>query len=119
MRKNIDSNIKIIRSLSNVQIVNKNDYTDLYNNFKANLYILSENYGELLLEKFILFYNICHDESIIKKSIITLNKKPSQWNKTESEVNKKVLNIKFKNLSNTTDLKQWGELNILFVNDYI
>jgi hypothetical protein len=70
---NKDSNLIIIRSLSSVQIANKNDFTDLYNNFKANLYLLSENYSELFIDKFILFYSICHDESIIKKSIINLN----------------------------------------------
>lgn len=71
----LDSDLNIIRSLSNVQIVCNNYFTNLYNNFKANLYLLIENYGELFIENFILFYNICHVESILKKSIITLNKK--------------------------------------------
>lgn len=81
--------------MSNVTEISNSYFTDLYIKFKANLYLLSENYGELFLEKFILFYNICHDESILKKSIITLNKK-SQWDKVESEQNKKFLSINFK-----------------------
>ena len=48
------------------------NYTDLYKYFYFTLDLLSEEYEDLYLESFVLFYNICHDESILRDKIVTI-----------------------------------------------
>lgn len=43
-----------------------------------------------------------------------MNQTKSEWNKSESDINKKDLKINYKNLPKTTDLKLWGDLNVMF-----
>ena len=78
-----------VRSISKVQIINKGDYRDLFLTFVHDLYLLTENYEDLIISSFILFYSICSDESVLKKSIIVLKENKTQWNKDKKIANKK------------------------------
>jgi len=113
LKQNDNSNKTIIRSLSKIQIVCKGDYTDLYETFKTNLYLLSEEYENLYVFNFILFYSICHEESILKESIFSVNKNNSHWNKIKNKNNAISLKVNYKNLPNTTNLTDWGEIKII------
>jgi CTP:phosphocholine cytidylyltransferase-like protein len=66
------------RSLSKVQTICNEDYTDLFNSFNSSLYLLSEEYENCYISSFILFYSICSEDSILKKSILVLDDNKSK-----------------------------------------
>lgn len=71
-----------------------------------------DNYQEFFIKNIILTYNICNDDSILKKEVLSNNSlnllfeshlKNKIVNKTRLKINEKKLPI-------TTDLFQWGNL---------
>ena len=107
----------ILRSLSKVQIIKKSDFTDLFKTLMNGLYLLTDEYEEFKISSVILFYSICPEDSILKKTILVLNENKLQWNNTKKIINKNNLKIKHKNLPTTTNLLDWGALSVV-VGDY-
>jgi len=108
--------VEQIRSIGSVKVYTNKNFDEALIYFKYSLELLENQYSSFFITNVILTFNICYDDSILKKIKISdeiynlINE--SQTSKKEM-VNKSILKLNEKNLPVTTNLNEWGNLNII------
>ena len=114
---NINMNkIDQIRSIGSVIVYTNKNFEEALIYLQHSLDLIVNNYSSFFIKSIILSYNICYDDSILKKVKISdevlklINE--SQTSKSE-KTNKEQLKINDKNLPLTTDLSEWGDISLI------
>jgi len=98
-----------IRSIGSVIVYTNKNFEEALIYLQHSLDLIVNNYSSFFIKSIILSYNICYDDSILKKVKISdevlklINE--SQTSKSE-KTNKEQLKINDKNLPLTTDLSE-------------
>ena len=102
--------------MGSVRVYTNKNFNEAFTYPHYSLCLFIDNYSSFYIKSIILNYNICYEDSILKKINISdenfnlINK--SNNNKNEL-LNKTKLKINEKNLPLTTDLSEWGDLSII------